>query len=303
MSPSLEDLWSTYSRNLQEFIHSHEHLRQYSRSLEDCFLCPLCLKQFGRVPNLSEIVAREHIIPRSLGGRLVTLTCKSCNNSDGTRIESDLVQRVLLDARKRYPLAGVEIGGAKIRAEFRVPQGDDDVIEIVVLGKQSDPRQEEKARRSLTEEDWVGRSFQVNLEFGYNERRSDVALMRSAYLYMFWALGYMYVLDTSARFIRELLCDPFRDSLAFVGVQRHSAIDLPTDLCFTMASEPSELRDSILVFLRLDKSSEQIASVALPPERCEGEEFYRRLKKFGNNVKYEGWYTRSLLDGGSEAMQ
>ena len=177
-----------------------------------------------------------------------------------------------------------------------MPQADDEVIEIVVIGKQSDPRQEEKARQSLTEEDWVGRNFQVNLEFGYNERRSDVALVRSAYLYMFWALGYMYVRDTSARYIREILIDPLKDSLALKGVRRHTAIDLPTDLCFAMATEPPELRDSLRVFLTLDKSSDQIASVALPPQHSDGESFYRKLEQFGNQAKYEGWYTRSLLD-------
>ena len=252
---------------------------------------------------MSKIVAKEHILPSALGGKLTTLTCRECNNSAGTNLESHLVQRVLLDGGKRHPLASVDFGGARIRAEFSGARVDEGVIEIGVIGKQSNPKQIEKAIQSLSEENWSGRSFKVNLELGYNERRSDVALVRSAYLYMFWTLGYIYVLDPSVRYIRELLHAPLTDSLTLKGVQRHAGIELPTNLCFAMATEPPEIRDSIRVFLRLDKDSGQIASVALPPSQCDSEDFYRKLEQFGNQATYEGFYTRSLLNNVSDENQ
>ncbi len=59
-------------------------------------LCPLCLQVYSEdaidleEPELTE----EHIIPESLGGKLVTLSCKSCNSTYGSKLDSHLVQMV-----------------------------------------------------------------------------------------------------------------------------------------------------------------------------------------------------------------
>lgn len=42
--------------------------------------CPICL-----APNPTD---REHVPPASIGGRIMTLTCKRCNNLAGTRLEA-----------------------------------------------------------------------------------------------------------------------------------------------------------------------------------------------------------------------
>lgn len=44
--------------------------------------CPICL-----TPNPT---SKEHIPPRSVGGRVMTLTCKPCNSDFGGRVEPDL---------------------------------------------------------------------------------------------------------------------------------------------------------------------------------------------------------------------
>ncbi len=60
---------------------------RFSRSLAatvpgmtDTFRCPLCWRDFDQGSLKSGALSREHVPPRSLGGWLVTLTCKKCNN-------------------------------------------------------------------------------------------------------------------------------------------------------------------------------------------------------------------------------
>lgn len=83
--------------------------------------CPLCLRLIAPGASLADQVAEEHVVPEALGGRLTTLTCRQCNNSAGAELEAHLVQRVLIDARKRPVEAIVDIGGAVHRAEVHFP--------------------------------------------------------------------------------------------------------------------------------------------------------------------------------------
>src|SRR5580704_534448 len=50
-------------------------------------LCPLCLTPYGEdALDLDDpLLTEEHVIPGELGGRIVTLSCKSCNNTHGTK--------------------------------------------------------------------------------------------------------------------------------------------------------------------------------------------------------------------------
>src|SRR5437667_10578715 len=67
-------------------------------------LCPLCLQSYSEdAIDLEEPeLTVEHIAPESLGGKVVTLSCKSCNSTHGSRLDSHLVQMV----RSQDSLAG-----------------------------------------------------------------------------------------------------------------------------------------------------------------------------------------------------
>ncbi len=54
------------------------------------FRCIPRMQSYLEEPELTE----EHIIPESLGGKLVTLSCKSCNSTYGSKLDSHLVQMV-----------------------------------------------------------------------------------------------------------------------------------------------------------------------------------------------------------------
>jgi hypothetical protein len=63
----------------------------------DQVLCPLCMGSFSRAAITDKGIdglSIEHVVPGALGGRLQTLTCRRCNNRDGSALDAHLVNMV-----------------------------------------------------------------------------------------------------------------------------------------------------------------------------------------------------------------
>jgi hypothetical protein len=89
------------SRLERRFEYYTADLRGFAPKYSDHFGCPLCYRVFKRVENLGKLVAEEHVVSRQFGGRIVTLTCRSCNSEHGAKLGAHLVQRVRIEASKR----------------------------------------------------------------------------------------------------------------------------------------------------------------------------------------------------------
>jgi len=86
------------------FAELSDDLARKTANLFNRVLCPLCLQAYSEdVIDLEEPeLTEEHIIPESLGGKLVTLSCKSSNSTHGSKLDSHLVQMM----RSQDSLAG-----------------------------------------------------------------------------------------------------------------------------------------------------------------------------------------------------
>jgi hypothetical protein len=51
--------------------------------------CPLGLREF-RLEAIQGLSV-EHIVPSKLGGQSITLTCRRCNNAQGTKLDGHLI--------------------------------------------------------------------------------------------------------------------------------------------------------------------------------------------------------------------
>lgn len=249
-------------------------LRRFAPELSDHFGCPLCLRAFKKVDNLGEIVAEEHVVSRQLGGRIVTLTCRKCNSDDGSKLDAHLIQRVRLEANKR-PLKGrLRIGTVTFGFEMDVRPAPKADIKITAIRKQSDPRQIEEVKRLLRE----GReTIKLSGNLGYNDNRSVVALVRSAYLLMFRTFGYRYVLDASAKIIREQIQNPRERMSVLDGIMWRIPDAIPPGNIVAIMHTPKSIR-SFFVFLRLDDDTRHVAGVTLPPPGTNGAELYPQLQ-------------------------
>ena len=83
----IEFLFDLYVRNWQSFTSKTKQV----------FVCPLCLDEFTKSEMLDNKVSEEHIIPSSLGGNFTTLTCKKCNNEDGSELDAHVIQRIRVE--------------------------------------------------------------------------------------------------------------------------------------------------------------------------------------------------------------
>lgn len=271
MTTRIEQLFDAYSSDLE----------RYAPALKGHFGCPICMRAFGRVPDLRKVVAEEHVVPRALGGRLVTLTCRPCNNSAGSELESHLVQRVRVDNGQIPAAVRMQVGDAVQRGGFRAQSDSNPAFEIKVVGKQSDPRQAEELKRLFR----AGvEDVHLNLNYGYVLLRSVVALVRSAYLLMFRTFGYRFILDPSAQVLRDQISQPLTETEVLKGISWRMAAPVACDTALGIATWPdNEL--SFFALLALDKDSEHKSAVVVPPPGVDGSLFYKHLPALGQKRK------------------
>ncbi len=191
-------------RSDQLFDALLEDLANVSPRPGEEILCPLCLESFARGAIDAEGLTEEHIIPKSVGGREVTLTCWQCNNEDGRKIDSHLAPRLRMDdaleGRGKFPTV-VHVAGNRLAAEVEWGlKGEHTVVQVI--GKATNPTSWEAAKEALREN---SHPIHLSWKAGYSMERSKLALVRIAYLSMFHHFGYRYVLSEPAKLVRKLI--------------------------------------------------------------------------------------------------
>ncbi|WP_157881403.1 hypothetical protein [Streptomyces phaeochromogenes] len=178
---------------------------------EDFYACPCCLVAYPRAAVEVGLLTIEDVPPKSVGGRPLLLTCKSCNNTAGSDFDSHAATRADSDAFMRGQVTGRElsatvyIDGIPLRG---VAQRTESGVQIFGVPKKNDPKVEAAHFEALNAyadsgDDQPNFSFTVHTRF--DEVRARVSWIRAAYLAAFAALGWGYIL-------REVM-DPFRDQL------------------------------------------------------------------------------------------
>ena len=280
MASNLDRKWRAYSTDFQQFAPAY--IREQVSHMKSPFVCPLCLCAFAHQHDHDNPVSVEHIIPSAIGGKLTTLTCRRCNNKDGSMVESHLVKQVQLETGKRQAIASLDFKETTLRGELRLAGPDDNVLEYRIVRKMSDTRREEEVRQYLAEGQRHAREINLKVDFDYRPALAHVALLRSAYLFVFWRLGYGYVFDSSASAIREQLNEPTRRTPALHGICKHEIVDLPAEILFAAVIGPPDVHSSLAVFLRTDEGSGAFRQVLLPPLNTDGMAFYRRLQQYNH---------------------
>ena len=80
--------------------------------LQDPYVCPLCRRPFTREGLANGTLTLEDAPPKSYGGKPVALTCKPCNNSNGSSVDPSLAR---CDSQLVSP-STIAIGGVQVNA-------------------------------------------------------------------------------------------------------------------------------------------------------------------------------------------
>jgi len=201
-----QEMGRTSARRL--FSRLSEDLATVAAEYSGFVACPLCLRLFpGDAIDLEDPeLTEEHIIPGELGGTITTLTCKRCNNTHGSKIDAHLIQ--MLRSRDSFaglsnrPFRGrIEIGGLTVPTDidWKASVGEMTTFSL----RQFKPSVHEAIQNQMR--DGSVKTINVSISFDYIPGRTNIALLRIAYLAMFREIGYGYILSPAASVIREVI--------------------------------------------------------------------------------------------------
>jgi hypothetical protein len=192
---------------------------------EDWYLCPLCLDVMLTVEEFeTNELTVEHVPPGALGGHDLVLTCKRCNNEDGSNFDGEAAkqQRLgrLFSGQSPQPeIAKFTVDGMTTRVEMYVT-GQTGMLFISVprMNNQADMARMEEHMRMLSETRSTDFRFTVEPRLRYFPDRARVSWIRTAYLAAFALFGWRYILQPTLQPIREQLLNPSAVTLPLLSM-------------------------------------------------------------------------------------
>lgn len=159
--------------------------------------CPLCLADFPFVARTELSV--EHVVPSKLQGHTRTLTCKRCNNGQGTKLDRHLVSamKAIDGLEGAEPIATVwqRPEGQVVANTLLLPGTKAAPITSRIVGPASNPAAMDGIRTQLHH----GSTIDLTLNLDFIPEQYWTAAVRAAYLAVFCAEGYEYVFSEGAR--------------------------------------------------------------------------------------------------------
>jgi HNH endonuclease len=276
---------------------------------KDTVVCPLCRYQysrdslFGDGPGLT----LEHCVPRSLGGKILTLTCKACNNSHGYSNDSHL-KNMLLAEDAVEGIGGtvdgtVSVQGHSHRCSVRFGPPEKRHIYVQAVKKASNPREIDAAAAIFESAEKSGSGFegQLNLRFGYAQQPWRVALVKSAYLLMFRQFGYSYMFLDGPEYIRRLLLEPDYEFLSAACALKLHVGAIPHVNRALIVTSPVELRSFLVPVQLRTEHRAKLKFVVLPGFDDEPNGIYDRWKQAGQNGRISN-ANFTALDAGISSL-
>lgn len=174
---------------------------------KDVYLCPICLRPHKNL-NSDDPLTLEDAPPKSLGGSANTLTCKSCNNTAGHKIDFHLTERLReIDSGKFIPGTEtpikVNIDGETFQGKITVEE--DGTMKMYHSKKNNHPVKLEKTMTELEGGEIINMDF---LKSRVIPENLEYALLKTGYLMMFERFGYSLILDNCFDIVRKQLKRP-----------------------------------------------------------------------------------------------
>lgn len=205
-------LFQKYNTNIK--LIKDKYPNSFQQLHEEAYYCPLCLKGFSvnAIYGTNPSLTLEHIVPASVGGKKKVLTCASCNNNHGAKTDSLLHNHL----KGRSFLEGILNVEADVKIKFHDdPEGlnkfpengiNASVKHLDESGKKwmfyskTNAYLDNKLKKFFS----TGGSFDVNITFPAEEA-IKVGIVKAAYLYAFYKLGYAFIFTKHGQMVRKLL--------------------------------------------------------------------------------------------------
>jgi transcription elongation factor Elf1 len=190
-------IFDKFSNNLT-LLAENNILKDIKLKFEKTYICPICTEQFSENAlnqNLKNPLTLEDAPPKSLGGKANILTCKSCNNTCGQKIDFHLTERMReLDHLNFLPNtefnAKFEQNGRIIQGTIKI--GSDGTIQALHKNKTNNPINLSTYIKSISKERKIKLNF---LEPKSDPFKVQLALLKIGFLMTFSQYGYAFILS------------------------------------------------------------------------------------------------------------
>ena len=169
---------------------------------QNVILCPLCLEEFGEHDINPDTLSEEHVIPQSAGGKLTTITCKKCNNTAGTDLESHFSRAFRIERARRGE--GEITGKLKMRGGVSAPTRTTFTEQGLHINV--DPKSPYAANDLLQRFRQYAageREATFTLDSNVDGVKLSAAIVKMAYLALFKDWGYKYALLPNRDWVRH----------------------------------------------------------------------------------------------------
>jgi hypothetical protein len=233
-------------------------------------ICPLCWREIQFAD-----LRREHILPGSVGGKERVLTCRSCNNNQGSSLDSHLTG--FQETRDKFEGNGafrtvLHIEGHRVAADLTWTKGSK---HFQIIEKASDKR----AIAAVKEIFASGRypEIHVTIPKEYQQNKLRRAALRAAYLTIFWHFGYRYISHDVIHTIRKRIVDDNADYPKLETMFLEATdINLPKEFQHVILPSTINGLECLLVIMRIKKHLTSYLGVWLPAP-VEGTELFFEL--------------------------
>jgi len=293
-----QKIFDLFSQNL-EWVKEHPDVN-FVPDFSNGYICPLCFDPFfakDLINTASNPLTLEDVPPVSMGGKSLTLTCKSCNSKSGHELDVHLLNFLLKEDSKSFlpgssSRASFEIEGKKVNGSFTMDKNGTAILSIepkisnpidskFFLDKMSwkMPRTYNplfNSDESLTE--WSSPTFTLDFTRNSNKRRAEVALLRIAYLMAYANLGNGFLINGGLYRVREQILNPDKNVLGNVfWINYHFPKALEG---INIISQPKELQSFLVVFNLKTKSISRQFAVVLPGPSKPSIDVYKYIEEY-----------------------
>lgn len=181
---------------------------------EDWYLCPLCLDGFTVEEFDTHELSVEHVPPKALGGNELVLTCKKCNNDNGSKFDAQAhnqqkLRQFLSGQSGQSETAQFTVDGITTNVNMHVTgQTGLYLMGVPEINNPVDMERMEQHMRTLSETRNTDFRFTVTPRLKYSPDRARVSWIRTAYLAAFALFGWKYILQSALQPIRDQLKNP-----------------------------------------------------------------------------------------------
>lgn len=293
-----EKLFNSYAANLTTWWPE----------LQDRFVCPICRRLFTRNDLRTDTLTLEHCIPQALGGRLLTLTCKKCNNDGGQFFDVHLKRQLEAEdffgrrSSSKTLRGKVRLGEGEVRVDIGWTGGGQPRLDLKFDERHSVPKRYKEAVTALKQ----GRfrkgdlSLKLTAELGFIPEKAYVSLLRCGFLMMFRHFGYSYTLLPCADLVRQAILNPDLARIPKAAIVNTD--DMPDYNTVAVLTDPVEWRCFLAPMQFRTPGGVRTKIVIMPGLQESGESIYNRLYATKGQSSPFSSFQYSVIDFDSRAI-